>query len=797
MLVSLNWLNQYVDIKGKTIEELDHALTMIGQEVEKIDEQGKNLDNVVIGKIVEYNRHPEADKLSVCKVDVGTEVLQIICGASNHKNGDKVCAAKVGAVLPGDFQIKKAKIRGIESFGMLCSEVELGIGNDESGIIILPEDAPIGEEVRKYMDIEDTVFELEITPNRPDCLSHIGIARELAAYYVQKVKYPEIKFQEISEKTEDNIKIEIEADDLCKRYCARIIKGVEIKESPKWLKKKLQAIGLRSINNVVDVTNYLLMEYGHPLHAFDYDKVEGNKIIVKKSKKGDKIVSLDEQERELNEEELLICDSSKGIAIAGVMGGLNSEVDNNTKNILIEVAHFEADNIRKTSKRLGLSSDSSYRFERGIDIEDSLTVIDRAVQLIQMTAGGDILEGVVDTYKDKYQSRNINLNFERLNNFTGKVIEKEKVKSILTGLELKVEDKDENNLTIIPTSFRNDLICEADIFEEVIRMYGFENIEAVMPVENIKAGELSENLSRIKMLKTTLKDMGLQEVINYSFLPKNAMEKIKWDNSSLLEIINPINEDMSVMRKTLVYSLLNTVKDNFKRNIYDITIFEVSKVFEKTDEKMPLEKIKVAIAAAGKKDKFIWDSKPESYDFYDLKAYVEDLFVGIGFNSYQIMRTENKTFHPGRAADVYVGKDYIGTFGEIHPDAAENMDIDKERVYTAEFDVEKLFKYAKSKKSYKKIAKYPAVQRDLAIVTDETVLVGNMLKDIEKAGNIIEKVELFDIYRSEQIGNAKKSIAISITFRDNTKTLVDEEVNKVMEKILSTIEKKYNGELRK
>ena len=516
----------------------------------------------------------------------------------------------------------------------------------------------------------------------------------------------------------------------------------------------------------------------------------------KKASQDEKFITLDSTEHTLKNGELLIADGKKSVALAGVMGGKNTEVDNNTKNILLEVAHFDADNIRKTSKLLGISSDSSYRFERGIDINDSITVINRVASLIKEVAGGEILKGIVDSYVEKYVDRVININLDKLNKFTGKIIEKDKVISILNGLQLKVTEKDNENLSITPPSYRNDIICEADLFEEVIRMYGFENIEAVMPVENIQAGKPSENLYRTKLLKTVLKNIGLQEVINYSFIPKDAHYKINYNNDNQLFIMNPISEDMSSMRKTLIYSLLTNVNDNFKRNIFDINIFEVSKVFIKTDDEMPKEELKVSICVAGRKNKFIWDTKENTYDFFDLKGYVEDFFNEIGFKSYQTIRTENKTFHPGRAVDIYVGRDYIGSYGEIHVDVMENVDIDKERVYIAEFDVEKLFKYSKDRKKYKKITKYPAIERDIAVVLDEDKLVGDMINDIKKSGNIIENVELFDIYRSSQVGENKKSVAINIIFRDN-KTLKDEEVNVVMDKILGTIEKKYSGELRK
>ena len=792
MLVSLQWLKQYVDI-NESIEELEMALTMIGQEVEAIEEQGKYLNKVVIGELLEVGQHPEAEKLTVCKVKVGEDkVLQIVCGAKNHKVGDKVAAATEGAVLPGDFKIKKSKLRGVESYGMLCSEKELELSEGHDGIMILPPDAPVGMELKEYLKADDIVFELEITPNRPDCLSHMGIAREVAAYYKRDLKEPVVNAVETSEKNE--VKVKIDATDLCGRYSAKVVKGVEIKESPEWLKKRLSAIGIRSINNVVDVTNFIMMEYGHPIHAFDYDKISGKEIVVRRAANGEKIVTLDGKERELDSNMVVIADSEKAVALAGIMGGANSEVDSNTKNILIEVASFMPENIRKNSKKLGLSSDSSYRFERGVDIEDGIKIAERAAALIKEVAGGEILSGTTDCYPSKYESKEIVLNLSVLNKFLGKEIPENEVTDILSRLQLKVEKCCDDHLKVVPPSFRGDLERKADLYEEVLRMYGFANIPAKMPVEDIKPGIISKENMEIDLMKSQLKDIGLQEVINYSFIPENALEKIK-ATAETIKLTNPINEDMVVMRPTLIYSLLCNIRDNFNRNISDLKLFEVSRTFIDSKQQLPFEPVKIGIAIAGRDNRTLWNAKPESYDFYDLKGIVDQFMEKNGLKKVEIRRSSNPTFHPGRSADICAGRDVIGTFGEIHPDVLENMGIE-ERVYIAEIDMVKLIKYSKNKIDYKKVVKYPAVGRDLAIVVAEDILVGSMVKEIEKISDLVEKVELFDIFRGEKVGENLKSVAVNMSFRASDRTLGEEEINGLTDSILKMVDTKFGGKLR-
>ena len=798
MLISLNWLKQYIDLDGIEINEMENALTMIGQEVEKIDIVGGNLDKVVVAHLEEVKKHPNADSLTLCKVNNGKEILQIVCGATNHKTGDKVALAQVGARLKEDFTIKKGKIRGEESNGMLCSEDELGIGSDKDGIIILPEDAPVGVPFKDYLGINDTVFELEITPNRPDCLSHIGIARELSAYYGKELKYPETEIKnEIEEKTSDNVKVTIEDSNLSRRYTTRILKNVTVKESPKWLKERIESVGLRSINNIVDVSNFILMEMNHPNHVFDLDKIDGNEIKVKSAGKGDKLVTLDEQERELEDGDIVICDGKKIIALGGVMGGLESEVTDNTKNILLEVAQFNSQNVRKTSRRLTLSSDSSYRFERGIDVEDSIKVINRLANLIQEVAGGEILNGYVDVYPVPHENKVAELNFERLNRFVGKVIPREKVIEILKNLEIDVKDNGET-LTLTAPSYRGDLELEQDYFEEIIRMYGFDNIENILPRVDINQSATLDTTELTDRVKTICASTGLKEVINYSFIPKNALQKLKYTGVSedkLIDISNPITEDFVTMRPTLLYSLIKNAKDNMNRNISNIRFFEVSRTFEKAEE-LAKEDIKLGIILAGENDKTLWNPKPVHYDFYDLKGIVEEIFSKLKFQNFSLKRSVQTEFHPGRSADVFVGKEYIGSFGEIHPDVLENFDLNKKTVLVAEFNIDLIKKYINKPFVYEGIVKYPAVPRDLALVMNENILVGDVLKTIEKIDKKVEKVELFDIYQGIGVEPGKKSVAISILLRDNTKTLEEKEINDIVDKILAKMKKDYMAELR-
>jgi phenylalanyl-tRNA synthetase beta chain len=630
-------------------------------------------------------------------------------------------------------------------------------------------------------------------------LSHIGIARELGAYYSKEVKYPSFAINsESSEKTADNISVEIEDSNLAKRYVARIIKNVTVKESPKWLKERVESIGIRSINNIVDASNFIMMGLNQPNHTFDLDKIEGGKIVVRAGHENEKLVTLDEQERELNSDDIVISDGVKAVALGGVMGGQNSEITENTKNILLEVANFNSQNVRKTSRRLTLFSESSYRFERRVNEENAINVINRLANIIQEVAGGEILEGVVDNYPVPYKKKTATLNFERLNRFVGKNIPRETVIGILTRLEIEVVDNGET-LTLTAPTYRDDLENEQDYFEEVIRMYGFDNIENILPKLDISEKPVIDTTKLSTQVKLIAANAGLKEVINYSFVPKDAMEKIKYtsvERENLIDLLRPITEDFVTLRPTLLYSLLKNAKENMNRNATNIRFFEVSRTFVKAEE-LAKEEVKLGIILAGENNKTLWNPKPVPYDFYDLKGIVEEIFTQLKFNNYMIKRSEQSQYHPGRSVDVFVGRELIGSFGEIHPDVLENFDLGKTSVLVGEFNIDLIQKYIGKKIKYQGIVKYPAVPRDFAFVMREDILVGDVLKTIQKVDKKIEKVELFDIYQGAGVLPGMKSVAISVILRDKNKTLEEKEIVDISNKIVTKVEKDYGAVLRK
>ena len=803
MLISLNWLKDYINLdENIDIKELENALTMIGQEVENIELQGENLKNILTSKILELKMHPDSDHLTVCQVDNGSFVSQVVCGASNHKEGDIVAMAQVGAKLSEDFVIKKGKIRGVESNGMLCSETELGVGNDNSGIIIFPKDTKLGIPLNEYYNLNDIIFELEITPNRPDCLSHIGIARELSAYYNTELKMPKINNHKVSEELIDiNIK-----DNLSKRYMARVIKNVKVGPSPKWLVTRLASMGIRSINNLVDISNFIMIETNQPNHIFDFDKLKSNKIIVDKARNDEKFTTLDSKERILSNDDIVIRNGEEVIALAGVMGGENTEVSENTNNILIELAHFDNISVRRTSRRHSLISESSYRFERAVDTENFDYVMNRLTDLIVEIAGGEVCD-INDVYPVKKEKNICQLSLDRMNRFIGKVIPKEKVIEIFNKLEIKVEDKGDT-LELTAPSFRGDLINQFDYFEEVIRMYGFDNIENKMPKITLSENRLNDTTKYTTDIKVLVSNLGLREVINYSFIPANSFEKLNMniDSENIITLKNPIVEEFSVLRPTLMYSLLKNVKDNLNRGQEDIRFFEVSKRFVLSDDKIEKsvyinekrvsERETLGIVLSGSFTKNLWAPKPESYDFFDMKGIVEAMFDKLNFKSYQLRRSVNSSYHPGRSVDLFVGKELIGTFGEIHPDVLENMEIDRNRVIYAEIYLDLLLKYINKGVKYKGLSKYQSVPRDIAVVVKEEVLVGDMIKSIQKVDKLIEKVELFDIYRGIGVKPGFKSVAISIVMRDDNKTLEEKDINSVMDKIVGKLKKEFDAELR-
>ena len=557
-------------------------------------------------------------------------------------------------------------------------------------------------------------------------------------------------------------------------------------------------MGLNPINNIVDITNFVMFEYNQPMHAFDFDKLKGN-INVRAAKENEEITTLDGVDRVLKNNELVIADEERAIAIAGIIGGDATKIDNETKNIFVEVAYFTPDNIRRTSRELGIFTDSSYRNERGMDIQNLETVVERAVSLIAEVAGGEILSDTIDRYLEKPEKYEISLNLEKLNKFIGKNLSSDEVAKILTNLNIEIKTIGEDKMLLTPPTYRGDLIRPADIYEEVIRMYGFDNIEARMPVMSIESGEENTNFKVSRIIREILREQGLNEVINYSFIPKSAKELFSFEDG-IIEIKNPLSEDMAIMRPSLVYSLVNNIKENLNRNQTDLKIFEVSKTFKNlgsAKDGLATEELKVAIALSGREDKNLWNQTKTDYDFYDLKGYIEYLFERLNINKFNLERAKDVNFHPGVSAEIKIGEDVIGIFGELHPTLINNVGIKREKVFFAEINLTKLMKYMKIKVNYESISKYPEVLRDLAITLDKDILVGNMTKDIKKKVNLVEKIDIFDVYSGDKVEEGKKSVAMSIVLRDKNRTLTDQDIDTAMKNILSLIKDKYNGEIRK
>ncbi|ABY94431.1 MULTISPECIES: phenylalanine--tRNA ligase subunit beta [Thermoanaerobacter] len=794
MLVSLSWLKEFVDI-DEDAKAIAEGLTMSGSKVETITSYGKEISNVVVGKIISLEKHPNADKLLVGIVDVGTEKLQIVTGAQNIKVGDYIPVALHGATLPGGVKIKRGKLRGIESNGMMCSAEELGL--DESllpeyqrnGIFILPP-FPLGMDINEALQLKDDVLEFEITPNRPDCLSMVGIAREVAATFKKKFKMPVVEVNE-SEK-QNPAKVTIEATDLCFRYVARVVKNVKIGPSPMWMQMRLLKAGIRPINNVVDVTNYVMLELGQPLHAFDLDKVENKHIIVRRAKEGEKLVTLDGKERTLDSSMLVIADEKEAIGLAGVMGGENTEITDTTVNILIESANFKGSNIRHTSKKLGLRSEASSRFEKGLDPEITVLACERAAQLMEKYCGGTVLKGLVDEYPKPIEKTVLTVNPHRINRFLGTELPTSQMIEILESLEFKVLQKGDD-LEITVPHFRRDVTMEADIAEEIARLFGYNNIQdSLMKNAQTTLGAMTKEQELEEKIKEVLLVCGLNEIVTISFMGSKDLDKINVPLDSPLrkavKIINPLGEDQSLMRTTLLPFILNVAYTNYSRKVQDFKVFEISKVFMPKElplKELPQEIKTIAIGMYGK-----------DVDFYSLKGVIEALFEVMGIKGVEYVRAEDPSYHPGRSAKILLGDETLGIFGEIHPDVLENYDIPV-RVYGGEINLDKVIQYANVEKRYMPLPKYPAVERDIAVLVDRDIFVKDVEKVIlETGGKLIDKVELFDVYKGPNIPEGKKSVAFSIWYRSYERTLTDEEVNVIHNNIVEALDKKLGAKLR-
>lgn len=796
MLVSMNWLKDYIDIDIDTNEFAD-KMTMSGTMVEEIDISGDNIKNVVVGKIETITKHPNADKLVICEVDIGKEKFQVITGADNITEGDYVPVAVHGAVLPGGLKVKKGKIRGEVSEGMLCSANELGIPKAmvpekiKDGIWVLDRDYPLGEDIIKALNLRDEIIEFEITSNRPDCLSILGIAREAGATLNEKVNYPEVEVTETEERADDYIFVEIEDTEGCTRYVARVIRNIKIGPSPQWMQQRLISAGVRPINNIVDITNYVMLEYGQPLHAFDLSYIEGNKIIVKKAEDGELFTTLDGVKRKLNSTMTMIADTNKYLAIAGVMGGEQSEVTEKTDTILLESAHFNANTTRLTSKALALRTEASSRFEKGVDPNVARLAADRACQLIVQLGAGEVLKGAVDVYPEEIKPHKVTIRPEKINSLLGISLNNEEMVDIFRRLELKAKNSKDIIEITVPT-YRMDLLMEADFAEEVARIFGYDKIPPTMAKGNIAVGGKPENQIIGDIIKDLLNGMGFNEILTYSFVSPKTIDMINLGKNSakrnMIRLINPLGDETSVMRTGLLPNMLEVASGNINRKVEDFRAFEIGQVFvpgPNSEKELPYEIPNLVIAIYGKED------------FYELKGVIETLLNELGIKDYEFtVEKDHPTYHPGRCANVVVGDKILGTIGELHPIVIENYDLNK-RCYCGELDLSVLLKLSQMEKSYEPLAKYPSITRDFAVVVNKTVL-AKQIEDIikSKGENILESFKLFDVYEGDQIEKDLKSVAYTITYRDKKRTLTDEEVDIVHNNILAEISEKLGGKLR-
>ena len=803
MKASIEWLKDYSDIDVST-KELADILTMTGSKVETIEEKGEDIKNVVVGKILEIEKHPNADRLVVTKIDIGNgEKLQIVTGADNIKVNDIVPIAKDGAELPGGKKIKTGKLRDVDSQGMMCSVGELGLdienypGQIEHGIMILDNkyEKNLGEDITEVLKLKESVLDFEITCNRPDCFSIEGLGREVAVSLDKKFKNPHRNIDELKIGNKNSIEgltVNIEEPNLCYRYIARVVKNVKVKQSPEWLVKRLNACGIRAINNIVDITNYVMLEMGQPLHAFDINSIAGKQITVRRAKADEKIVTLDGVERTLNNDMLVIADKDKPVAIAGVMGGENSEIEADTNTVVFESAVFYGGSVRKTAKAVGLRTEASSRYEKGLSPENTFRAINRAIELVELLEAGEPVDGMIDVYPTKQKINKIKLDVNRINNLLGINLSKEDMIKILEKLEIKVE-----NDVIIPPYFRTDIEQLADVAEEILRIYGYDKLETTLINAETTLGGKNKEQTIKDNVSEYLVAKGFSEIYTYGFISEKDLIKCNIDKEDNLfkqtvKIKNPLSEDYTIMKTTPIPTLLQVLQSNNNYKNKNVKVFELAKTYKNVSEKiekgeLPEENTVLTIGMYGEKE-----------DFYTLKGVVENVLEVAGVKKYDLFKDEeNKLYHPGRCASLKVGNDIFASLGELHPLVAENYNLN-DRVLIAEINIDKIVKYARFNKKYVEIPKYPAVERDIAMVVDEAVEVGQIERIItKKAKKMLEEINLFDVYRNEKLGENKKSVAYSLKFRLSDRTLTDEEVNTTMQEIITALEKELNAELRK
>ncbi len=803
MIVTYNWLKEFVDIDSSP-QDLCHRLTMAGLEVDALKELGGGLESVIVARLEQVQPHPEADRLTLCQVNTGSEVVSVVCGATNHKAGDLVALAQPGTVLPGDFKIKKSKIRGQVSCGMLCSEIELGLAAESAGIMILPAHLPLGQTVFDAMGWRDYQIEIGLTPNRPDCLSVIGVAREVAALYGKELRLPTIALDEVSDQTSSHARVTIENSVDCPRYAARMVRGVKIGPSPDWMVKRLEAVGMRSINNIVDVTNYVMMELGHPLHAFDFRFVEQGRIVVKNAQAGDRFATLDGQEHQLAVDDLMICDGGKAVALAGVMGGLNSEVQDDTETILLEAAYFNPVTVRRTSKRHGLHTESSHRFERGADIDMVPVALDRAAALMAELGGGEILAGVVDVYPHILPQKEIVLELDHVQRLLDLALSAVTVTTCLESIGLGVAPDTgvDGRLIVRIPSYRPDLEREIDLIEEIARLYGYDKIPVTMPIGVVDATVPADHQRLQKKLRDMLVAAGFSETINYSFIAANAVDKIGLAEDDMrrrqVAILNPLSEEQAVMRTSLISSILETVTRNLNYRSTDLRLFELRPVFlsgggDQTDERLSL----VAVLT-GRREPDGWAQNSAQVDFFDLKGAVESMLTAFGLEKVRFTATPTQSYlHPGKSCALTTDSGMLlGYLGEVHPRTLSAFDIDQP-VYLLDLNAEELLRQHVSRRSFTPLSRFPDVSRDTALLVGEDVRAEQILDILRQhKARTVEDLTLFDLYTGQGIPQGKKSIGIRIRYRDMTKTLTEEEVGKAHDRMINTLCEKLTAEIR-
>lgn len=796
MNTPLSWIKAYVPDLDVTPQEYTDAMTLSGTKVEGYEELDRDLDKIVVGQIEKIEKHPDADKLVICQVNIGTETIQIVTGAPNVKEGQKVpvvldggrvAGGHDGTKTEGGIKIKKGKLRGVESYGMMCSIEELGSTKEmypdapEYGIYIFGDDVEVGADAIEVLGLHDAVFEYEITSNRVDCYGVLGIARECAATFRKEFKPPVVEVKGNDEKAEDFISVDIQDKELCPRYCAKIVKNVKIAPSPEWMQRRLAACGIRPINNLVDITNYVMEEYGQPMHAYDMSTIAGKKIVVKRASNGDTFQTLDGQERKLDENMLMIWDAEKPIGIAGIMGGENSKITDDVKDMVFEAACFDGTNIRLTAKRLGLRTDASGKFEKGLDPNNAKDAIDRACQLIEEMGAGEVVGGMIDVYDEVRQPKRVPFNPDKINKLLGTDIDKEDMLGYFKMLELEY---DESTGELIVPTFRQDLECDADIAEEVARFFGYDNIPVTLPSGEATTGKYSFKQKNEAILKNIAEFCGFSQSMNYSFESPKVFDKLLIPQDSdirkAIVISNPLGEDFSIMRTTSLNGMLTSLSTNYNRRNKDVRLYEIANIYipkELPLSELPDERTQFTLGMYGKGD------------FFTMKGVVEECFEKLGMRKQPTYDPKaGKSFlHPGRQANiVYEGK-VVGYLGEVHPQVLDNYNIG-EKAYVAVIDIPSVLEFATFDRKFKGIAKYPAVTRDISMVMKRDVLVGSIEQVIrEKGGEHLESYKLFDVYEGAQIEDGYKSVAYSITFRAADHTLEDKEVSEAVNRILKAL----------